>query len=172
MAVVAGDMKWYLSGGSGNTDPNASLGGAISTTQVTDNTLRNLFDDVSSGEALAGDIEYRCAYLKNTNGSSTLSSVVIWISSNTPNASTFYEIGLDPAGVSGTATQPSPLDENDPPPGVTFSHSPDPDSLAHALAIGNMAAGAYQAVWFKRTVLAGAGAAANDPATFSISGTP
>jgi hypothetical protein len=172
MTVVAGDMKWYLSGGSGNTNPNASIGGAISTTQVTDNTVDNLFDDVSSAEALAGSVDYRCAYIKNTNGSSTLTDVKIWIDSNTPNANTAYRIGLDPAGVSGTAVAPSPLDEDTPPPGVTFSHSPDPTTSGSGLSIGNMAAGTYQAVWFERTVTAGAASAANDPATFKINGTP
>ena len=34
MAIVAGDLKIYLSGGAGNSDPNASLGGIISSTEV------------------------------------------------------------------------------------------------------------------------------------------
>lgn len=176
MAVAASDMKWFLSGGSGNTNPNASLGGIRSSTQITSNTLDNLFDDVLISEATAGDIEYRCMYLKNDHATDTLTSVVIWISANTPSANTDIAIGLDPAGitdgVSPAAAVPSPLDENNPPPGVSFVHSPDPTSQATALAIGTMAAQTCQAVWVRRTVTAGAASAAHDASTITIAGTP
>ena len=33
------DIKIYLSGGATNTDPNASLGGIISSTELVDNNL-------------------------------------------------------------------------------------------------------------------------------------
>lgn len=55
MAIVSGDILYKLSGGSGNSDPNASLGGVISTTTAS----TNVYDDVGSAEAIAGDIEYR-----------------------------------------------------------------------------------------------------------------
>ena len=48
MPIVAADIKEYLSGGGSNSDPNAALGGAISSTEVTDNTTHNLWDVVSS----------------------------------------------------------------------------------------------------------------------------
>lgn len=173
MPVAASDMKIYLSGGVGNTNPNASIGGQISSTQVADNTIDNLFDDILSAEAIAGGVNYRCCYLKNTHASDDLNSAVIWINSNTPNANTTVAIGLDPSGVSNglspSAGSPSPLDESTPPPGVTFS---TPITEGTALAIGTILDGQSQAIWIRRTVTAGAPAAANDPFVLKVSGLP
>jgi hypothetical protein len=168
MAVVATDIKCYLSGGSGNTSPAASLGGAISTTEINNAVpLNNLFDDVSDVEAASGDTEYRCMYVKNTNGSSSLTSSAIYIASNTPSADTAIQIGLDPAGVNGVAT--TVANENTAPAGVTFSSAANSGA---ALAVGTLAAGAFQAVWIKRVVDADAAAAASDPVTLRVTGTP
>jgi len=65
MAIVDGDVDLYLSGGAGNSDPNASLGGVISSTAITDDSLHNIFDYVSGSEASAGDDEVRAIYVKN-----------------------------------------------------------------------------------------------------------
>lgn len=176
VAIVAADMKWFLSGGSANTNPNNSLGGIRSTTAITDNTLRNLFDDVGVVEAQLGDVEYRCLYLKNDHATDTLHAVKIWIDSNTPSASTDMAIGLDPAGVtdgvSPPAAVPSPLDENNPPSGVSFSASPLPTSQATGLLIGDMGPQTCQAIWVRRTVTALAPAAGHDASTYKIAGTP
>lgn len=176
MPVVAADMKWYLSGGSGNTDPNASLGGEISATQIVDNTLSNLFDAVSAGEAALGDIEYRCAYLKNTHATDSLASVKLWIQSNTPSTSTVIAIALDPAGITNGVSPPaavsSPLDENNPPPGVDFNLSPLPVDETTAISIGTLDASECIAVWFRRTVTALAPAAAHDASTYRVEGIP
>jgi hypothetical protein len=65
---MAASIVFRLSGGAGNTDPAASLGGVMSSTAVGSNTL---FDTVSAAEALSGDTEYRCYYVKNTNATDT-----------------------------------------------------------------------------------------------------
>ena len=54
MPIVAGDIDFRLSGGAANSDVNASLGGAKSSTELVDATLHNLFDQVSGDEAQAG----------------------------------------------------------------------------------------------------------------------
>jgi hypothetical protein len=56
MPVQAVDIKFYLTGGSGNTDPNASLGGARSTTQVGSGS-ENLFDNISGTDHAAGNVD-------------------------------------------------------------------------------------------------------------------
>ena len=61
MPIISTDIQYRLSGGSGNTDVNASLGGVKSSTSV-GTGLHNLFDVVSSAEASSGDTEYRCVY--------------------------------------------------------------------------------------------------------------
>jgi len=68
MPIVSTDIEYRLSGGTTNTDPDASLGGAMSTAVgglITSGAANNLFDDVTGDESAAGDTEYRCFYVTN-----------------------------------------------------------------------------------------------------------
>src|SRR4029078_6456530 len=145
MAITASDLKIYFSGGSGNTDPNASLGGAISTTEVTDNTTHNLFDQVSGTESLAGDTEYRGIYLKNTHGTLTLQNTKVYISSNTASTDTTIDIALD--GGATNATMETLTDESTAPSGETCS---EPTTDAGGLSIGSLAAGEKKGIFVRR----------------------
>lgn len=165
MPIVANDIKFYLSGGAGNTDVNASLGGAISTTEVTTATLHNLFDVVSSAETTSGDVEYRCIYVKNTHGTLSLTSAVAWISSNTPSTDTTADIGLGTSAVNGT--EQTVADESTAPTSVTFSA---PATQGAGLSIGDIPAGQHKAIWLRRTVNAAAAAYSNDSATINVGG--
>lgn len=160
MPIVSSDIKYRLSGGSSNTDPAASLGGAASTTDAP----AGIFDNVTSGEASAGDIEYRCFYVKNNHGSLTLIGPKIWIQANTPSGDTGVEIGLGTSAIN--ANEQTVADESTAPSGVTFSN---PSNEGSGLSIGDLAAGATKAVWIKRTVTAGA-AAASDSFTLRTKG--
>ena len=105
MPIVASDIKFILSGGASNTDPNAALGGAISTAGggvITTDTLNNLWDNVSGDEASAGDTEYRAIFIKNTHGSLTLTGAKVWISSNTTSSDDTIEIALADEGIANT----------------------------------------------------------------------
>jgi len=93
----------HLSGGAGNTDPNASLGGVISTTTIVDAVNENLFDDIKRKEIVAGKTEFRCFYIKNTNASIPVHGAIVRIDAF-PISST-VTIGLDPVGAGdGVAT--------------------------------------------------------------------
>jgi len=154
MAVT---IKFYLSGGSGNTDPAASLGGARSTTEVTGSTL---WDKVESAEAAAGDIEYRCIYAKNT-GADTALDAKVWVQANTPSLDTAIAIALDGEGKNGTAE--TETDEGTAPTGESFSA---PTDYAGGLALGSLAQNDEYPIWIRRTVTA---AAANTPSdTFTL----
>jgi len=165
MAIVAGDLKIYLSGGAGNSDPNASLGGIISSTEVTDNTTHNLFDQVSGTESLAGDTEYRGVYLKNTHGSLTLQNTKIYISSNTGSSDTTIDIALD--GGATNATMETLSDESTAPSGETFTA---PTTYAGGLSIGSLAAGEKKGLFIRRTVNASAAAVNDDAVTIKYDG--
>ncbi len=87
MAIVSSDIKFRLSttsGSAGNSlsqgNPNSSLGKYMSTTDLTDNTLSNLYDDVSGDENAAGTIDYRCLFIYNSHGSLTWQSPKVWLS--------------------------------------------------------------------------------------------
>lgn len=151
MAIAASDIKFYLSGGAGNSDPDASLGGAISTTAITDATLNNLFDDVSGDEALAGDTEYRGFYVKNDHGALTWSNVVAWIQTNTPGADT-VEIAIEAAKGSPCQTI---ADESTAPTGPSFSA---PANKGAGLSLGALLAADVYMIWVKRIVGAACGA--------------
>jgi hypothetical protein len=158
-AISTSELKVYLSGGNGNTDPDASLGGIISTTELVDNTLHNLFAKVSAAEALAGSVKYRGIYLKNTNGTLTYEDAVAYISSQTTSGDTSLKISVADEGVS--ATMQTIVNENTAPSGEVFSTA---DGVGNGLAIGNMAAGSYIGIWVERTVNASATAYGSDTA--------
>lgn len=163
MPIVAADIDFHLSGGGANSDPDASLGGAISTTQIVDASLHNLFDIVSSAETTAGDTEYRCIYIKNNHGSLTLQNAVIQIQTDTPSTDTDIEIALGTSAVNGT--EQTVADESTAPTGVTWETNAGTD-----LAIGDIPAGQHKAVWLKRVVSAAAAAYSADSVILQAGG--
>lgn len=154
MAIVAGDIKKYLSGGAANADPNAALGGAISSVEIVDDTLSNLFDTVTAAETSAGDIEYRAFFVKNTHATLTYEDVVVYISSNTTSPDTTVAIAIADEAV-GVDTIETIADESTAPSGPTFS---SPSTAASGLTIGDMAPGEMKGIWVRWTVTANADA--------------
>ena len=65
MVTTSTDISIVLSGGSSNSNPNLSLGGSPSSTPITNNSINNLFDDISAAQLDAGRIDYRCFYKIN-----------------------------------------------------------------------------------------------------------
>lgn len=164
MPIVAADILYRLSGGSGNTDPNASLGGIMSTsTEVTTNVTHNLFDVVSGAESLAGDIEYRGLYCLNNHGSLTAQNTALYISSNTSSGDTSLDIAL--AGEGLNATIETVANENTAPVGESFSA---PSTYGTGLSMGSIPTGQRYGFWVRRTVNASAVAVNDDTATINI----
>lgn len=160
MAIISTDIVYRLSGGAANSNQNASLGGAKSSTAAS----ASIYDDVTSAEASSGDTEYRCIYVHNNHGTLTYLGSKVWIQTNTPSADTDVAIGLGTSAVNGT--EQTVADENTAPSGVTFSA---PTSFAGGLSIGDIPAGQHKAVWIRRTINAGA-AVASDSFTLRVQG--
>jgi len=161
MPITTSDLLIRLSGGGSNSDPNASLGGVMSTTTaVTDNTTHNLFDQVSGTESLAGDTEYRGVYLLNNHGSLTAQNTHVYISSNTGSADTTIDIALAGEGVN--ATMETIVNENTAPAGESFTA---PTTYATGLDMGNLTFGQRYGLWIRRTVTASAAAVNDDACT-------
>lgn len=152
MAITAAEIKLLLSGGAANTNPDLSLGGAVSATD----TPANQFDRVTSTEASTGDSEYRCSYVKNTHATLTMVNTHLWITANTVSADTNIQIGLGTSAINGV--EQTIADENTAPTGVTFS---DAATEGAAITVGDLAPGQTKAIWWKRIVNAAA-AASND----------
>jgi hypothetical protein len=176
MPIVSSDIKLRLSttaGAAGNStaqaNVNNSLGKYISTTDITDNTLNNLFDDVTGDENAASESEYRCIFVYNSHGSLVLQGAKAWISAEVAGGAVIA-IGLDPAGVvavgSASAQAATIANEDTAPVGVTFSA---PTTKAGGLSIGNIANGQCQAIWVRRTT-ANTAALNNDGATIRVEG--
>ena len=157
MAIIAANLTFYLTGGAGNALPAASLGGVISNTAFTNNTLANLFANVTPAEALAGSVKYRALSFKNL-AAETAYAAVIYLSQETTSADTTVAIAYD-----STGTQ-SVVNENTAPSGLSFT---TPLSLAAGIALGDVEASGVRRIWFRRTVSAGA-AVATDTGKFTV----
>jgi hypothetical protein len=157
LPIIASELELRLSGGAGNTDVNASLGGAKSSTAVTDNVLNNLWDNISGTESSAGDTEYRCVYIHNADGAITAENVRIYISTDTTSATEEVDIGLGTAAIN--ATEQTVANESTAPSGVTFSH---PTDYAGGLASANIPPGQHRSVWIRRVVDAATAAKNNN----------
>lgn len=171
MAITESEIQYRLTGGAANSDPNASLGGAISNTAVDlETTLHNLFDKVSGAESAAGAVEYRCIGVRNGNASLTLEAARVWIASQVASGATIA-IGVE-TPVSGSVQ--TIANETTAPTAVSFSA---PADYANGLvltsegnAAGEIAAGEWVAVWIRRTVPAATSALDNDGATLQVQG--
>lgn len=158
MAVESGDIKIRLSTQSATegddvaSTPAESIGGFMSTTDLVDATLENLFPNISAAQAAAGVTLYRCVFVLNSNASDTWEEVKAWLVSQQAGGGT-VAIGLDPAGAvagdANTAQAEAPADEETAPDGVTFSN---PTTIDSALDLVELEAGEAYAIWLRLTV--------------------
>lgn len=181
MAITATDIlyKFSVAAAAGNTTGGTaatSLGDQISTTQITDNTLNNLFDDVTGDEnAASAVVDYRCIFVHNSHGSLSWQSVVAWISADVANG-VDVALGVDPTAASviasGSTQAVTIATETDVPAGVTFTAYASGSAIdikARGLSMGNIPAGQCKAIWIRRTS-ANRAALNNDGATLRIEG--
>jgi hypothetical protein len=86
------DIEFLLSGGTNNSDPKKSTGGGPSSFPIL-GSLNNLFPDITSEEASAGKVDYRCFYVKNSGSSVTLYETEIRVSAQNLGGS-YVELGI------------------------------------------------------------------------------
>lgn len=105
--ITSSDVKWYLStplsapGYSGPSSAGASLGGYMSTTQISTTPLNDLFPDITGPENAAGQVDYQCLFLMNATASgNTMRGVTIWLQPLPPEAivATSIAVAVDPVG--------------------------------------------------------------------------
>jgi len=154
---MAASLEIRLTGGAGNSDPNASLGGVMSSTALSGTPMNNLFDNVDPDEAVAGDIEYRAVDIYNTGDAPATSVKVYTVDTTSPD--TEVNIGPD-AGTQSIVDESTAPDD----PSISFGHH---DS-ANKLSLSDIDDGAAQRLWIKRTVTALAGNMSNDLFTLKV----
>jgi hypothetical protein len=151
MPISTSDLKWYYTGGDSNSDPALSLGGVISSVQVTTG-LNNIFDDVRGVISFAGGTDYRCVAFKNTHATLSLEVSSLWISANTPGGDDI-QIALE-TPTAGNVQQIATMTTA--PTNLTFASADGEDkslvATGEGSASGIIAPGQWVAVWIKRTV--------------------
>jgi hypothetical protein len=174
MAIAASDIlfKFSVTAAAGDTTAGTaatSLGDQISTTQITDATLHNLFDVVTGTENAASEAEYRCIFVHNNHGSLTWENVVVWLSAEVGGGAA-AAISVDTTGVtakgSASAQAKSVANEDTAPSSQTFT---SPTTKGTGLSIGNIPAGSVAAIWVRRTT-ANTGAVDSDGVTIRCEG--
>ena len=175
MAITSGDLLFKFSVKTGSAGDSVagnaagSLGKYIATTEITDATLNNLFDDVSGDDNAASDVEYRCIFVHNNHASLTWENPVVWLSAETAGGANIA-IAVDDVAVSAKGSASAQADEvaneDAAPSGESFS---SPTTKGAGLSLGSIAAGSVKAVWVKRSATNSA-ALDNDDVTIEVSG--
>ncbi len=160
---MAAEVEYRLSGGAANANPDASLGGAMSSESINNSNNPNLFANVSTNEALTGSDKYRCIYI--TPAVKNYTSVSIWISTQTLSNDTKLHLAVAPEGKNADA-EVIPNDGVEPA-DVIFTR---PIQDYDALALPDLNAGDRIAVWIKRNVKAGAAGYPNDYGRLVVEG--
>lgn len=124
---------------------------------VSSGALNNLYDDVSGDQSAVGLVEHRAAYLQNNHATLTWQAVLLWIDALTTSADTEFDLALAAEPVNVAIAQML-ASEAAIPAGVTFSR---PISKASGLPVGNIPPGQFKGLWIRRSVTAGAAAAAD-----------
>lgn len=148
MVIANTDLKLFHSGGGSNSNIALDIAGDISSVEITDNTLNDLWDDITGDQGAAGITEYRKIFFKNAHGTLTATAAKLWILTNTTSTDDTITIGLDLGGLNNIGDDIS-VETDAPSPAVTFVTAVD---KANGLALGNVPAGQKYAIWIKRVV--------------------
>jgi len=140
------------SGGQLNTDPKGFLGGVMSNTAYTSDTIGNVFDKIPRNEALLGRTEFRCIYILNT-GAGHISGAIVEVVTIEVATPLFIPSPL-PAGVATSI-----VTEDTVPTGVKFfgediASSDGPHDTVK-LPLGLLKANEAVAIWLKRVTETG-----------------
>lgn len=153
MTIESADIGMFLTGGSANTNPNASLGGNVSTTQVTTANLNNLFRRITDAEASSGVTLYRCVALKNRDAADELRNLVFYMVYDTKSGDS---LALYSKAQAGRNVVETPIaNEFTAPTGGNISFIAAVNSSG-GLKLGNLDNGEFINVWLRYTVQPGA----------------
>jgi hypothetical protein len=177
MAITSANFKWKLSiktgaaGNSASSTPAGSLGKYISTTEITDASLHNIFDVVSGDENAASDIEYRCIFLHNDHATLTLEGAVVWLSAEVSGGAAIA-IAIDDlpdSAIGASDAQADEIADESTAPGAGVGSFSSPVTKGTGLALGDIAPGYCRAIWIRRSA-ANTVAVNNDGATIKCEG--
>jgi hypothetical protein len=153
----------YLSGGTGNTDPALSIGGARGGTYA--GGLNDLLGPIIGSVAQAGGTFYRVVYVRNTHTTATLASAKLFIEQQ------FSHVGLELAvavpAEAANVTVPALASGTTAPSGVTWTTA---TTAGAGLDFGSLAPLAYRGIYVRVTVAPGTALTAEADAIWAVSG--
>jgi hypothetical protein len=143
----------FLSGGTSNTDPNLSLGGNISNTEITANNIHNLFRRITETEAGSGVTLYRLVYFKNANATDTMRTPVAYLVRDTLSVD---DLALySPAQADKNTSESAIANEFTAPVGSRINFTAAATRSTGMLMV-DLAPGEYIGIWLRITVNPGA----------------
>lgn len=164
MPIEEADLHYRLSivGGGAQPDPNDSIGGTMSDTDIVDDTSQNLFQNVTGAQSLAGFIDYRGIFAFNDNGATLdLIGTRQWIEAQPTATGDATAIALADEGLNADIERLA--NEETAPAVVTFSA---PANYAAGLVYGDIPDGEFYGLWVRRTIDPGTAAYTDD--TFQL----
>ncbi len=129
----------------GQTQPNLSLGGFISSTVVPNDTLQNLFADISCYSVAENREEYIALALRNETGAEA-TNVTLYF---TYPVESQYSIEMAFVAFNANGEIESVATPYTAPYNAEFNAA---DGIANALAIGNIPEDGYVGIWFKKII--------------------
>jgi hypothetical protein len=179
--VIAADVQYLLGAPSASAGyANAgsvynSNGHFCSTTQI-DLTVaqNNFFPDLTGPQNAAMQVDYQCAFVYNSNTTTTMVSAIAWIPASTvTSASIDWALGLDPTGATAfTSTSPQAVLISSPyvlPAGIA-SWVPPSSTSAGGVLMGNIGPRSVYPVWIRRSATGSPGNSQfNLQVTFQVS---
>jgi predicted phosphodiesterase len=154
MVLNAFDIKMFLTGGLANTDPNLSLGGNVSTQEVTTDVMNNLFRRITEQEASSGVTIYRCIAIRNGDlGGATMINGVFYMVYDTLSTG---DLALYSSAQNIKNVVETPLvDEFTPPTGTNINFKATL-SRSGGIILGDLAPSDFKCVWLRVSVNPGA----------------
>lgn len=160
--IASSDVQFYLSnpgavtGFSGVGTPGNSLGKYISTTQVSNTPLNDLFLDITGAQNAGNQVDYQCMFLLNntSSGNSMLNTVVFMPTASDVSGGASIQYALDTHGVVSKtqgAQQAIVIANSTTAPAGISSWQSASATVAGGLSVGSIAPASCIAIWFKRT---------------------
>jgi len=157
MPITSYDLEYFNS--------TNYLGGPLTGNALISNVLNGLFDEVDSVGSSQGETNYRCIYIKNSHSSITLQNAKAYMAALTPSSKTALSIGVG-TSIAGGIEQSIP-NETTSPVGIYFNVAA---GVENVIDLGAIPPNSWKAIWLRRIVDPGAGAAAEDGATIVVLG--
>lgn len=159
MSVQNSDIKFYHS-------QTKRLGGNINLLNaVTPNQLHELVDKIQAVEAVNGNTDYACFYVRNNSATDTLKGAVIAVKLQPAGGNVVINLGAGTSAINGS--EPVVANDGIAPAGVSFASTATSNA---GIVLGDLPPLGHKAVWIKRVTAQNTPSASNVPFILNVLG--